>query len=320
MPEKLLNIQTDFVFKRVFGAEENKNVLISFLNAVLKDHPHIEAIEIRNTEIPQFGDDGRGIRLDIQAQVGATEFIDVEIQCYATPDLKDRTVQYLAHMMVEHRDRSNTPSYANPQVIGVWILGENCTDFPNPVNRAMMTFEPTAQHGYRLLTDKAQVVFVELPKFRKEDPELSEGAKAWLTFLTNPENQEVRRVKEIQQAYKTLERVSEDPQVREFTRLRELTIMDARSEFNTAVQLLNKKMADTELEMKALAEEMKAKDAELKSKEAEMRAAEEDHQKEMRAAAENTARALLAAHIDKETIAKATGLSLAEIEALNQQS
>lgn len=44
MPEKLLNIQTDFVFKRVFGAAENKNVLISFLNAVWRDPLHIEVI------------------------------------------------------------------------------------------------------------------------------------------------------------------------------------------------------------------------------------------------------------------------------------
>lgn len=312
MPSKqLLNIQTDYVFKRVFGAEENKNVLRSFLNAVLKDHPHIESIELRNTEIPQFGDDGRGIRLDIQARIGPSEFIDVEIQCYATPDLKDRTVQYLAHMLVEHRDRTQESSYSHPRVIGVWVLGESCTDLPNPVNRAMMTFEATEQHGYRVLSDKAQVVFIELPKFRDDDSGLSEGAKAWLTFLTDPENQKAWRVKEVRQAYDTLERMSGDPKTREFAKMRERSIMDARSEFNTAVQLLKKQMAD-----KDQAHKQELKDVE-EAHQQELKVVEAVHQKQLKEAAETTARHLLALHVDKQTVAQATGLSWEEMDSLD---
>ena len=47
----LLDPKIDFVFKKIFGAENNKSVLIDFLNAVIKDKDPIVEVELKNTDM-----------------------------------------------------------------------------------------------------------------------------------------------------------------------------------------------------------------------------------------------------------------------------
>jgi predicted transposase/invertase (TIGR01784 family) len=37
MPAVYINPKTDFAFKKIFGSKESKDILISFLNAILYD-------------------------------------------------------------------------------------------------------------------------------------------------------------------------------------------------------------------------------------------------------------------------------------------
>lgn len=50
----LLDIQSDYIFKRVFGIEKNKELLISLINSILKGNPQVTDIEIRNSEISKI--------------------------------------------------------------------------------------------------------------------------------------------------------------------------------------------------------------------------------------------------------------------------
>ena len=74
----ILDIKEDFVFKQVFGVEKNKNVLMSFLNAVLRGNPKIVDLELLNTDAPKLVKDGKGIRLDVKAKVSDDTFCDIE--------------------------------------------------------------------------------------------------------------------------------------------------------------------------------------------------------------------------------------------------
>ncbi|WP_349404394.1 Rpn family recombination-promoting nuclease/putative transposase, partial [Clostridium perfringens] len=51
MYRTLLNPQIDFVFKKIFGTEKNKPILINFLNAVIKPTTPIKDVEIKNNYI-----------------------------------------------------------------------------------------------------------------------------------------------------------------------------------------------------------------------------------------------------------------------------
>ena len=78
MQEKLLPLTSDYVFKRIFGQEENKQALKDFLESILDEE--ILKIEIKNPEIPKnFYDSKYGV-LDLKVTLNDKSIVDVEMQ------------------------------------------------------------------------------------------------------------------------------------------------------------------------------------------------------------------------------------------------
>ena len=80
MQRRLLNPKIDFVFKKIFGSEENPKILIGFLNAVLKPIIPIVEVEIKNTDIEKVHVEDKFSRLDVKAKTSNQEIINIEIQ------------------------------------------------------------------------------------------------------------------------------------------------------------------------------------------------------------------------------------------------
>ena len=76
----LLDPKMDFVFKNIFGNDNNPQILISFLNATLKPKYKITAVEIKNTDMNKAYIDDKFSRLDIKATTSNDEIINIEIQ------------------------------------------------------------------------------------------------------------------------------------------------------------------------------------------------------------------------------------------------
>lgn len=69
----LLDPKTDFIFKKIFGSESNKNILISFLNATLKSKDEIKKVTLDNTDIEKNFIEDKFSRLDIKATTNKGE-------------------------------------------------------------------------------------------------------------------------------------------------------------------------------------------------------------------------------------------------------
>lgn len=238
----LLDIQSDYVFKRVFGIDKNKKLLISLLNAILKGHPQVMDLELQNTEISKLLKDNRTIRLDIVAKIDPHHFVNIEMQVCNTGEIPDRAVQHGADLLALH---SNLPtneekqlgiksSYAYPKVISIWIMGHNFLDRDGAVNEANISFPPTGTDDYQIISDKLRLIFIELPKFHPKRIDLKDMLNVWITFLKDPLNQEIQEVSEIRQALNTLKEISEDPDTREYYRLCKRDEMDRMSELSKA--------------------------------------------------------------------------------------
>ncbi|MDT7918927.1 Rpn family recombination-promoting nuclease/putative transposase, partial [Clostridium perfringens] len=74
----LLNPQIDFVFKKIFGTEKNKPILINFLNAVIKPTTPIKDVEIKNNDIDKDFIEDKFSRLDVKATTSNKEHINIE--------------------------------------------------------------------------------------------------------------------------------------------------------------------------------------------------------------------------------------------------
>ena len=234
-----LDITTDYIFKLVFGTEENKDVLISLLNAIFKGRPEVKDLKLMNSEISKILKDNKSIRLDVRADIGNRHYVDIEIQVRNTGDVIPRGIQYLCNMMTESAKRHSNrklSSYAYPKVIGVWILKENVTTRIGAVNEIGPSFLENAYNDFEIATDKMRMFLVELKKFNPKTSDKKDLLDAWLKFLTNTADKETLKEKRIHKAYDTLMRVSADDEVREIYRLREKTENERISEQATALE------------------------------------------------------------------------------------
>ena len=297
----LLDIQSDYIFKRVFGVEKNKKLLISLINSILKGNPTVTDLEIRNTEISKIVKNNLTIYLDIKAEINPQEFVNIEIQVRNTGEIMERAVQYLAEILTlncrklteKEKEAGQRQTYKYPKVIGIWIMGENVTDRKDAVNEACVAFPPTERDKYQIITDKLRIFFVELQKFHPKLIDRKNMLDVWMAFLKNPLNDDIQDVPEVKEALDTLKEISADKDEREIYYLRQHTEFGYISEKNVAVQ-----------KAKAEGEQL---GAERERKKAE---------KEKKAEKIESAKTALSMGLPVDQVAKITGLSKEDVEKL----
>ena len=94
IPDKYISLLTDFGFKRVFGTEPNKRLLIDFLNTLLPAHHHIRDLTFKNSENLGKTPIDRKAIFDIYCEAESGERFIVEIQKAKQDFFKDRSVYY----------------------------------------------------------------------------------------------------------------------------------------------------------------------------------------------------------------------------------
>ena len=350
MTVELLDLKNDFVFKQVFGTEENKDVLISFINAVIKE-PVIKDVTLTNTEIQRYTSDNKSVRLDIKAETTEGILIDVEIQCRNTGELVDRALYYAMAMIVENSKTSfdkqfkNIPEeikedlmdremakyqYKYPKAICIWIL--NTDIFPNRKDyREVISFhlEDTRYDGKEMATDKVKIYMLSLPKFNPQtemEKEQKDLLTKWMTFLKRPENGEILEDKAIKKSYKALEVLSRTPETKNYYEAIEKGQSIRMAEISFALREELKKELQKELQKgkkegikegkKEGIKEGEKRGLEKGKKEGikegiEKGKAEGEHKKAI-----ETARNFLKMGLSIEQVAQGTGLSIEEITKL----
>ena len=237
----LLPLTSDFTFKNVFGQEKGKACLISLLNAILEDKPHIFDVTLKNVELIKQAKDSPNMRLDIKADIGNDMFVDIEMQYKNTGEIYDRAIHYAAGMLMENFKKSEDKGridYRKPKVISIWILGEVLDQEREfPVNQAYITLQETKKDGYKVMSDKMRFVFIELPKFSFEKKELNDKLNEWIEFIKNPNREDLHKIQEIEQAYEILEEMSTDDEARQVYQARREAEEAKYSELNVKTEL-----------------------------------------------------------------------------------
>ena len=239
----LLDIRQDYIFKLVFADERNKDILIAFLNAILKGEPHIYDLTIQNPEMPKISKNNRWMYLDIKAKIDDNQYVNIEMQARNTVDLIDRGIQYLGRMLVAHSNRLQPDEqpeqskwdYAYPKVIGIWVLGERLSkDYGTPVNEALMTFKPNELRSFQIISDKVRLFTIELPKFNPKKPRHKDMLANWMAFFNNPMDEEALKNYEIHKALEALQYLSADKKIRAAYEARNDAILNEVSPANSS--------------------------------------------------------------------------------------
>lgn len=278
----------DFIFKKLFGEKGNEDILLSFLNAVLQrtSAEPIEEVEIiENKELTkELIEDKTGI-IDVRARTQQGEEIDIEVQLTNQGNMEKRTIFYLSKLYINGIKQGE--DYAKlPRVITINLLDFEVLGTKN--YHSSFHFWEDEEKDY-MLTDVAEIHFLEYPKFRRQNIRNFEHnpMARWLAFLEKDITEDtlkelVKMEPAIQKAEDKLEYLSSDAETMSIYLAREKSLHDQANMVNTA----------------------------------EQRGMQQGIQQGIQQERKKTAVKLLEAGIDMDTIESITELSRLEIEAL----
>lgn len=278
----LLDPKVDFVFKNIFGSEKHPEILISFLNAILKPVKKIVSVKINKNDLDKQFIEDKYSRLDVKATTSNDEIINIEIQLKNENNMIKRSIYYLSKMYEEQLSE-----------------GENYSKISRTICINILNFKylrtSNFHTGYRLkeittneeLTDVIELHFVEIPKLKSGSDE-KDMLVAWTEFLKDPESEKVRglelEVEEIRKAKDELIRMSNNDEQRIIYDMRANALRDKISELDEAEKKGIKKGIGKGIKEGAKQEKI------------------------------NNAKNFLKLGIDIETISKGTGLTIEEIK------
>lgn len=225
---ELLSPKIDFVFKRIFGSEEDTHILISFLNAVIQSEDKIEKVEILNTDVEKEFLDDKFSRLDIRAKTNKNEMINIEIQLRDEYNMVKRSLYYWSKIYTGQL--KNKGQYKElGRTICINILDFNLLD-NNKYHNIFRLKEVTTGEE---LTDTMEIHFIELPKL-DTNMKIKNILEAWLYFIKQPEKNLEMDIEEIKEAKNKLCKMSSDEKEREKYFIREQSMIQKESALSGA--------------------------------------------------------------------------------------
>ena len=186
---KYINLMVDWSFKRVFGTEVNKDILIEFLKVIFPQFAITDITYIPTEQLGIMEDDRKAI-FDVLCKTEDDKTFLVEMQRGAQKHFFERALYYTSFPIMKQgkkaiaKEEEEGAKPWNFSLDGVFFLG--ILDFEYEQDE--MT-----EHRYQLLeiktlkqmTDKLEFVFVEVAKFDKSEDELETDLDKWLYLLKN---------------------------------------------------------------------------------------------------------------------------------------
>jgi len=227
--------KVDYVFKKLFGSEENKDILISFLNAALrlKDTEKISEIEILNPFINKEILTDKTSILDVKARTSASVQINIEIQLFNKYNMGKRTLYYWSKLYTSQL-QSGQDYTELKKAIAINII--NFSYLPTDSYHSIFELREIAS-GVKL-TDDLQIHFLELPKLKNHRADTDDVLVKWMLFLkgVNDETMEAISMGEpaIKKALNVLDILSKDKEAKELYEIREKSLHDQISSLTGA--------------------------------------------------------------------------------------
>lgn len=234
--KKKYNLKNDVIFQTFFARKGNEEFLIDFLNALL--NKNIQKIEIREeVNLERLTREEKGGRLDLQAKLEDGTIVSIEMQIRDEGNFKERTTLYAGK--VEARETKKGTDYEDiSQIIMINILGFNLLDVDDYISETAIVLDK--HRNYEVL-DGIKWYFIELPKFRKTNPNMNEKINQWLAFIDD-NNKELVDMAEnknetLKKARIEMNHLAGDAEIRRLAELREKWEMDRISAINYATKI-----------------------------------------------------------------------------------
>jgi len=180
---RFLNLKTDYAFKKVFGSENSKGILKSFLNATLELSAPIEELTIVDPyNVPKL----KGMKdttVDVKATLADKTKVIIEMQVLNHDGFESRILYNAAKNYANQLDKGKKYTLLNP-VIALTIVNFKMFSF-DKYKSLFRLLEKDTLTEYK---DEIRLEFIELPKFTKTIEECTTIEDKWIYFIKNAED------------------------------------------------------------------------------------------------------------------------------------
>jgi predicted transposase/invertase (TIGR01784 family) len=205
--ERYINPFTDFGFKRLFGEEPNKDLLLDFLNELLrKEKGNIKTITyLKNEHLPDFGE--RKAIFDIYCENENGEKFIVEIQKAKQNFFKDRSIYYSTFPIQEQAVRGDW----NFELKAVYTVGilDFVFDDPDKDKTVVSEVKLMDTGKKKVFYDKLTFIYLQMPNFTKASDELETHFDKWLFVIKNLPKLQERPLKLQERIFEKLFEIAE---------------------------------------------------------------------------------------------------------------
>lgn len=288
--EKYVNPFTDFGFKKLFGEEPNKVLLLDFLNELLREQEGVikDLTYLKNEHLGAADADRKAI-FDLYCENERGEKFIVELQKSKQQFFKDRTLYYATFPIQEQAKRADW-NYELKSVYTVAILDFVFDEDKAERQKYRYDVKLTDIETCKVFYDKLTFIYLEMPKFEKGAEELETRFEKWLFVLKN-----LNRLERIPDRLREriFERLFEVAEVAKLSREELLSYEDSLKYYRDLKNSLDTAFEEGRLEGKL-----------------------EGKLEGLRAVIKNG----IAAGVDVKTLANLTGLSEAEVHRIIDES
>ena len=183
--ERYISLLTDFGFKRIFGTDPNKELLINFLNSLFDGEEVIKDVKYLNSE--NVGDvyTERKAIFDVYCENDKGEKFIVEMQNAYQTYFKDRSLFYSTFPIREQAPKGSDWNFCLKKVYVVALLNYKMSDEAFDSSETIHTIALMDTKTNKVFNAKLMFKYVEVGRFDKTDEELTSLSDKWMYVLKN---------------------------------------------------------------------------------------------------------------------------------------
>lgn len=235
-----INPRVDFAFKKLFGSEENKDLLVSLINSIVSENERVVDIELRNPYNLADYKAGKMSILDIKATDTNGSWYNIEMQISEDLNFDKRAMYYWAKLVTEQLSEGRMFSELK-KTVSICILDFNFVPGDAEFHNLYKIINTTSGQDDGL-HDVFELHYIELRKFRKEYGELIHPLDRWITFLTKAHELRKNNIPAVLAADKAILKAIEavdrmfDEEERQVYEIRMQSLADVESKIVSAEQ------------------------------------------------------------------------------------
>ena len=228
-----LKMKSDIMFKAFFTRKENEEFLKEFLESVLGERIKIKKV-LHDVRLEQLAKNEKFGILDLGVELENGEFINVEIQLKDNKNIEKRTTFYASKKITEQLGAGEDYRKLRPIII-IAILDYAFIESPEYVTETIRVAKDDRECE---LNNDVKYYYIELEKFRKENPDMTRTINRWLSFLDMERGELLEMACEkndkVKKAVENYEVLTGDEEVKRLSEIRLMSNLEEKSALHYA--------------------------------------------------------------------------------------